>query len=155
MTQEARQCGTCNACCKTHAVTELQKPAGRWCQYAKPGKGCSVYGHHPTSCKEFSCGWLRGVGGPNQRPDKVKIVVDPVVYEWGPPKGTVQVYEVSEGALGTEYATKVTQGSLTTGRPVLHISARGRRKLFIPHDVSPEHRRQLIASAEKQKIDIA
>jgi hypothetical protein len=53
-----RTCGTCTLCCKVVAVTSLGKPAGQWCQHARPGKGCAIYGSHPDDCRSYMCQWL-------------------------------------------------------------------------------------------------
>jgi hypothetical protein len=53
-----RTCGTCNLCCKVVAVRSLDKPAGQWCQHARPGKGCAIYGSHPDDCRSYLCWWL-------------------------------------------------------------------------------------------------
>ena len=56
--ETARVCGTCSLCCKVAAIKELDKPAGVWCQHARPGQGCSIHGRHPRDCETFRCGWL-------------------------------------------------------------------------------------------------
>jgi len=96
MLKKPRRCGTCTGCCTTHRIPELEKPAGTPCP--KLGeKGCSIYGKHPTSCREFKCLWLRGGFEGSQRPDRLGLVCD--VAE---PKNGVQpmvVRELWEGAL--------------------------------------------------------
>lgn len=54
-----RDCGKCSLCCKLLYVSELQKPANRWCGHCKPGKGgCSIYNERPSICRTYACGWL-------------------------------------------------------------------------------------------------
>ena len=56
-----RKCGSCSLCCKLLAVTELDKPLGKWCEHCKPGRGgCGIYDNRPESCREYECHWLRG-----------------------------------------------------------------------------------------------
>jgi len=53
-----RSCGECEMCCTTMAVRELAKPPWTPCpQLAGGGRGCSVWGEHPTDCKTFACLW--------------------------------------------------------------------------------------------------
>lgn len=53
-----RSCGTCTLCCKVMAITELNKPVGKWCPHCKPGVGCTIYGTRPNECRTFNCMWL-------------------------------------------------------------------------------------------------
>src|SRR5262245_12210699 len=56
--QTGRACGQCSLCCKLLHVKELDKPANRWCQHCRPGKGgCSIWGATPEICKSYFCGW--------------------------------------------------------------------------------------------------
>jgi hypothetical protein len=76
MASPMKSCGSCNFCCKVMEIDELQKPFGEWCGYAKPGKGCSIYGEHPASCQAFSCQWLIEPEMPDEyRPDRTKVVL--------------------------------------------------------------------------------
>lgn len=54
-----RECGKCSMCCKLLHITELNKPANKWCGHCKPGYGgCSIYDTRPQICRSFACGWL-------------------------------------------------------------------------------------------------
>jgi hypothetical protein len=56
-----RACGACSLCCKLLPINkpELKKPADKWCQHCRPGKGgCAIYDERPPVCREFACGWL-------------------------------------------------------------------------------------------------
>lgn len=46
-------------CCKLMGIAALEKPAGIWCQYCKPNRGCSIYERRPGECREFVCGYLQ------------------------------------------------------------------------------------------------
>jgi hypothetical protein len=71
-----KSCGACNLCCKLAAIEELQKPAGQWCKYAKPGIGCTIHGHHPEECQSFRCGWLKNDGlDDDWKPTTCKFVI--------------------------------------------------------------------------------
>lgn len=72
----SRPCGECTACCMALEVSELKKPNGVMCQHA--GNGCSIYPERPKSCKAYLCGWKIGMGLPEQRPDKLGLVLSPV-----------------------------------------------------------------------------
>ena len=76
-------CGDCNLCCKLMRVDEVETPRGRWCKYAKPGKGCGIYENRPTACREYECLWLQAKkrGGGYEMPDDLKpnrshVVID-------------------------------------------------------------------------------
>lgn len=88
-----RTCGDCRLCCKVLQITEVRnapgpgyeeqadgrfaflKPSGKWCQFAGRG-GCSVYDEKPMSCADYHCGWLQGIGEDEDRPDKIKVVIN-------------------------------------------------------------------------------
>lgn len=71
----ANTCGTCTLCCKLIGVKELKKPAGKWCEFCKPGKGCMVYPDRPPSCIDFECGWLLSNLPVEFRPDNLHIII--------------------------------------------------------------------------------
>ncbi|HEV2082512.1 MAG TPA: YkgJ family cysteine cluster protein [Brevundimonas sp.] len=53
-----KDCGDCGLCCKLMGVTELAKPAGRWCGHFRRTVGCDAYDARPASCRAFNCTWL-------------------------------------------------------------------------------------------------
>ena len=128
MTQEARRCGSCNACCKTHTVDEpdLIKEAGVWCKQANPGQGCSIYPSRPVACQTCKCGWLKGIGKDEDRPDKRKVVLDPVVHPRLLGVKLMQMWEVSDGGLSSKYAQAVTAKLRKGGVQVTHIRLGGK-----------------------------
>ncbi len=155
MNEKVRECGECNACCKTHAVVELNKPDGKWCTHAAPGKGCAIYGSHPKSCKEFSCAWLMGLGDESERPDKTKFVIDPVNYPGCPPGGVVQLWEVTEGALTKGNAMDVTFSLHSAGQTVLHIPLRGKKRMYISNQLDDNERKKITSAAIRDGIEIS
>jgi len=73
-TVSGRQCGSCTACCTTHAVYDLRKPGNVTCQHST-GTGCAIYETRPSECRDFDCGWLSGwIEGEQRRPDKLGLV---------------------------------------------------------------------------------
>jgi hypothetical protein len=78
-------CGSCTACCKVFAVSEIpNKTAGTWCQHCDIGVGCKVYEVRPKVCADFECLWLQSQkrGGASRlaaelRPDRCKVVFAP------------------------------------------------------------------------------
>lgn len=114
----ARSCGGCTACCKTHEIEELSKPANRWCPHCKVGSGCAIYADRPPSCRDFGCVWLNlpdALPEDDQRPDKLGVVFSifnmPEVT--GDPEGKrlrVFVNEVMEGRLNTKAAKRALDG---------------------------------------------
>ena len=76
MNTEPRACGNCSLCCKLQAIPELDKPADKWCQHCRPGKGgCSIYNDRPNVCRAYMCLWLDGLLGDEWQPTQSKIVV--------------------------------------------------------------------------------
>lgn len=73
---EARACGDCSACCLTHEIPEIKKPAGKPCPHYAPGSGCKIYDRRPQSCSEFRCDWLKGGIIESCRPDRNGVVFD-------------------------------------------------------------------------------
>lgn len=75
-----RACGTCTLCCKVYDVPSLEKPAGQWCRFAKPGRGCGIHETRPQHCRSFHCLWMTQTWlGPEWKPERAKMVlsVDP------------------------------------------------------------------------------
>jgi hypothetical protein len=59
-------------------IVELDKPRGKWCDHAMPGRGCAIYAQRPESCRVFSCLWLLDEAlGPEWKPEKSKLVIVP------------------------------------------------------------------------------
>ena len=58
----------------------LDKAAGAWCRYCKPGQGCGIHATRPQQCRSFHCLWMtQSWLGPEWKPDRAKMVlsVDP------------------------------------------------------------------------------
>ena len=71
-----RECGKCTLCCKLIQVNSLDKPQGKWCEYCKTGKGCTIYSVRPEDCRTFKCLWLMDERLPDTlRPDKSHVVL--------------------------------------------------------------------------------
>lgn len=83
MTTPTRTCGTCAACCKTHALWRLKKPNFTWCQHCSTRKSCDIYATRPGGCVEFRCTWLDGFGSQDERPDALGYVIESEKIEYG------------------------------------------------------------------------
>jgi hypothetical protein len=71
-----RECGACTLCCKVYALPEIGKPAGVWCKYCEPGKGCKIHDALPDPCREFFCLWMTDATMPAEwRPDRARFVL--------------------------------------------------------------------------------
>jgi hypothetical protein len=59
------------------SIISEQKPAARWCEHCKPGKGgCSRYAERPKVCRDFECQWLAdGTVADYWRPTKSHMVM--------------------------------------------------------------------------------
>ena len=72
-----RACGDCMLCCTLLPVEEFGKAAGERCQFAKFGKGCSIYSRRPGSCALWNCRWLVNDDTAElRRPDRSHYVID-------------------------------------------------------------------------------
>lgn len=72
----SRKCGECRACCYTHGVEQIQKPAWQHCLH-ECQQGCAIYQSRPSSCRNFECIWLQGRFEEGDRPDQTGIVLTP------------------------------------------------------------------------------
>jgi len=97
-----RKCGPCSACCSALAIPDLEKPEFTRCVHVRKGSrarfgACSIYADRPGNCRDWDCGWIRGMGEPRHRPDKSGIVLD--VEESTQIGGfVVKVWEIRKGA---------------------------------------------------------
>ena len=68
-------------CCKLLGITDLEKPAARWCPHCRIGVGCGIYEARPHVCRTYACVWRtwREAGAPVEddlRPDRCHVVID-------------------------------------------------------------------------------
>lgn len=70
-----RLCGECRACCTILRVPDVPTEAQERCQH-ECATGCSVYMVRPQPCRDFECLWLQGWGTRDQRPDRLKVMLD-------------------------------------------------------------------------------
>lgn len=97
-----RSCGDCSACCKTHGIRELNKPAGDWCSHcSSEHNSCTIYTKRPPSCAAYKCLWLlTGAGGEAGRPKNSGIVIDLIdAFERNGVANILKIYEVESGDL--------------------------------------------------------
>ena len=152
MDAKNRICGACTACCKTHEVVEINKPAGVWCAHCEIGKGCRIYNERPQTCKSFRCLWLRGIGKGKDRPDRSKVV-------WGSGSTLVgknifvfSAIELRAGAVKNNFAQEVTEQILQQGQLVLHKLVSGERILYIPPNIHVSS--DVLAFFEEENIGV-
>lgn len=79
-TDPKRVCGDCKACCTALKVDELPKAEWQRCKHVGP-LGCKIHRTAPASCRVYACGWLQGMGGRDDRPDRLGVVISPMVTE--------------------------------------------------------------------------
>ena len=60
---------------ETLSVAEFLKDAGVRCRFQSEPFGCAIHCSRPTVCRAFKCGWLRGAGPEEMRPDLCGLVV--------------------------------------------------------------------------------
>jgi len=123
------RCGACTACCKTHEVFEIEKPAGAWCPHCDVGVGCRVYETRPAGCREFQCEWIKS--GFGERPDHTHAVLDFITE--GAFDQLLMIFEAEEGALCGVYVGAVREQCLCANIPVCYVYLHGVRELFLPN----------------------
>lgn len=69
----SRVCGECSVCCVQWKIPVLNKPARMPCLHLDGD--CTIYEDRPQVCATFRCGWLRGMGSEDDRPDKSGKVI--------------------------------------------------------------------------------
>lgn len=147
-----RSCGGCTACCKTHAVFEINKSQGEWCPDCAVGQGCRIYFMRPVSCKAFKCAWFMGVGVTElrHRPDKTNIVPDyKVISGVGM---ALWLWEVEAGELDSRFVIEWTRRNLQVGNHVLHIPLHRSVKLYLPE--ASDFSGQLVIGVDRRKVEI-
>lgn len=75
----SRKCGTCQMCCVAVPIAEIDKKAGEACIHLC-GAGCGIYDTRPDVCRGFACEWLWGMGGMEQRPDRMGALPTPALH---------------------------------------------------------------------------
>ncbi len=69
-----RQCGDCRVCCSALTIVALDKPWGEPCKHLVQ-TGCGIYEQRPSECSEYLCGWRRGMGDEEHRPDLIGVLL--------------------------------------------------------------------------------
>jgi len=134
---DSRTCGACDACCVVFRIPELGKAAGVRCIHAE-GQGCAIYAGRPTPCRQFRCGWHLGYGGPNDRPDRIGILLHAVPIEPGTALAEagfgvgIQAHELWPRALttpglGVDFVRRIAADQVVT---ILHVD--GTRRVVGP-----------------------
>lgn len=95
-----RKCGSCTVCCVIVEVncSLFNKPAGDLCIYCK--KECLLFNSstRPKVCKRYYCGWARGLGTENDRPDNNGVMLSISRFNGGT---WIFVMETKKGAYKT------------------------------------------------------
>jgi Fe-S-cluster containining protein len=77
MSPTGRICGDCDLCCTVLRVDELAKRARQPCDKLRTdGPGCSIHQTRPDICRGYTCAWLQGSFGDDDRPDRLGAVLD-------------------------------------------------------------------------------
>ena len=145
-----RTCGGCTACCLTHEIYEIKKPAGKLCPHCIPGVGCKNYDHRPKDCSKFRCDWLMCCTDEQYyRPDRIGVVLDSYT---GTPQNKIlfkkilYIREARAGALNTPAIWEITMEALDHRICVLQLHLSGKKVLFLPAGANlSEKARRLIA----------
>ena len=75
--EDERRCGECSLCCTVLRVDELSKLGGTSCVHQDVDvPGCAIHAARPEICRGYRCLWLRGGLESDDRPDRLRAVVD-------------------------------------------------------------------------------
>lgn len=148
------QCGACNRCCKTLFVEDelarFRKPRGVWCQHARRGMGCAIYGARALACMEYECFWLasqNGRGGGRGklpgalRPDRCGAVLEENKH------GEMVIWmdaerpdAIERGALGRFVDAEVDRGRVVVARVGDDVRAIGHEEAVLAFDARVRRR---------------
>lgn len=91
-----RGCGECSLCCTVLRVDELAKLGGVDCVHQNAsGPGCAIHAQRPGICRAYRCLWLQGGLGDEDRPDRLRAVLDVVASG---PDVRLEIREAEPGA---------------------------------------------------------
>lgn len=132
------QCGECTACCTVMGVKELDKKANVRCTH-QCDKGCSIYGQHPQSCKDFECLFVQGLFPDHEeflRPDKLGVIFHLMkgTKFTGPDEALLSCLEVWPGAARADPAKTLIE-SLSEDRLILILERENRRFMGPPQEM--------------------
>lgn len=72
-----RECGECSLCCTVLRVDPLRKLGGVDCVHQDvDGPGCAIHAERPSLCRRYACLWRRGSLAFEDRPDRLRAVLD-------------------------------------------------------------------------------
>lgn len=143
------ECGDCTFCCFLLPIPELDKPHSKWCPECEVGKGCASYETRPGSCKEFNCLWVTSGTDASLRPDKCKVMLEPV-------RGSRTILAISHpkrpDAWKSGSIRRVLHALMESGTPVVVTSySKAQKHVFVPKGVLKERiEQELKASLEGQ-----
>ena len=69
-----RECGSCHLCCDLLEVKIFDKPENTRCKYLT--HNCSIHPTRPEVCRNFFCGWAKGLMPESLPPYKSHILVE-------------------------------------------------------------------------------
>ncbi len=129
--QFMKPCGECGLCCMVLAVEEIDKPAGKWCEHFRPGKGCSKVddADRPASCERFDCLWRQDVDGHLPaflRPDRCHVMFGPALNSHGV---TAYVHPKHPEAYRDRKVWPLLQALHKSGAPVFVVV--GDKRMFV------------------------
>ncbi|MBL8771650.1 MAG: hypothetical protein JNK30_09735 [Phenylobacterium sp.] len=139
MNHTVRTCGTCSLCCKAMGIEELKKPAGVWCEHARPGRpggACSIHETRYPICRGFHCQWIVSPDVPEElKPSKCKVILTGVQGA-GDDQLVAYCDPADPGAWrrGAIYGFLKRQTRRPDGRPRTVIVRVGPRYWLVTHD---------------------
>lgn len=139
-----RKCADCGACCTVLGVAGFKKPCVT-CQHLKPRgtNRCGIYGkpEKPEDCSSYQCGWLQGLLGPDERPDRLGLIFELSVQDDCP---VVTAREVWHRAAEGANAMRVLDGMSTKSAIiVVRFNSESRKLLCRDYEIVKKLRPRL------------
>ena len=116
------ECDGCTLCCELFQIAEIDKLANEMCQFCD-GRGCTIHGKHPKTCKEFLCMYAQVKDVPVElRPDKSKVIFEKISDEkiLGTHDARFEVTEIAKSQISSflNQGFEVTLGASDYRKPV-------------------------------------
>ncbi len=125
MNDKKRSCGSCHACCVTHAIDEVPTCAGDACKHCSVA-GCAVYSERPDPCRSFRCLWLDGFGPEDLKPSIVGFVISGYIFHHeGVEYQVISLHGLIPGNVMGENGLTTRDACLKGGRIVHVFPAQG------------------------------
>lgn len=119
ISSQVRPCDGCTECCSVFGVEEIDKDPWVPCDHLSH-EGCGIYATRPKYCRSFYCLWQNGMGGAEDKPDKLGVIFAPTNGKTEFTKQEeIQAYEVEPGAFSNPRVVHLSKRFVDRGKLVI------------------------------------